>query len=146
MSAAKLTPQQRAAQSLFRVAPQVVRAVGCGSSNREFGLTFQQIRTLMYVADCPRCLGDIARERSVSAASASVLVDGLEQDGFVTRATDKVDGRRIIVRLTDKGTQAYEAIRAMGEGSLTEMVDCLTDDEAEALATILAKVRERTAG
>ena len=131
---------------MFRVAPQVVRAVGCGSANRDFGLTFQQIRTLIYVADCPRCLGDIARERSVSAASASVLVDGLEADGLVTRAADKVDGRRIIVRLTEQGKKAYEAIRATGEASLVEMVDSLTDAEADTLAALLTKVRENTAG
>lgn len=139
------TPKSQAAEALFRISPQIVRAVGCGSSNKELGLTFQQIRTLMYVADCPRCLGDIARERSVSAASASVLIDGLESDGFVKRSTDTVDGRRIIVRLTDKGTKAYESIRTVCEASLGDMIETLTNDELEALAAILTKVREHSA-
>ena len=134
-----------AAEALFRLSPQIVRAVGCGSSNKELGLTFQQIRTLMYVADCPRCLGDIARERSVSAASASVLIDGLEKEGFVSRTTDVVDGRRIIVRLTEKGTHAYESIRTVCEASLSDMVDGLNESELATLAELLTKVRERSA-
>lgn len=137
--------KSQAAEALFRLSPQIVRAVGCGSSNKELGLTFQQIRTLMYVADCPRCLGDIARERSVSAASASVLIDGLEKDGFVSRTTDVVDGRRIIVRLTEKGTRAYESIRTVCEASLSDMVDGLTEDELSTLAELLTKVRELSA-
>lgn len=137
--------QSAAAEALFRISPQIVRAVGCGSSNKELGLTFQQIRTLMYVADCPRCLGDIARERSVSAASASVLIDGLEADGYVKRSTDTVDGRRIIVRLTEKGTVAYESIRSVCEASLADLVESLTTEELTALAAILTKVRESSA-
>lgn len=137
--------KSQAAEALFRLSPQIVRAVGCGSSNKELGLTFQQIRTLMYVADCPRCLGDIARERSVSAASASVLIDGLEKDGFVSRTTDVVDGRRIIVRLTEKGTRAYESIRTVCEASLSDMVDGLSEDELTTLAELLTKVRELSA-
>ena len=137
--------KSQAAEALFRLSPQIVRAVGCGSSNKELGLTFQQIRTLMYVADCPRCLGDIARERSVSAASASVLIDSLEKDGFVSRTTDVVDGRRIIVRLTEKGTRAYESIRTVCEASLSDMVDGLSEDELTTLAELLTKVRELSA-
>lgn len=137
--------KSQAAEALFRLSPLIVRAVGCGSSNKELGLTFQQIRTLMYVADCPRCLGDIARERSVSAASASVLIDGLEKDGYVSRTTDVIDGRRIIVRLTERGTKAYEAIRTVCEAALGDMVEGLSEEELVMLAGILVKVRENSA-
>lgn len=139
------TPKGDAVDAMFKSAPLVVRAIGCGVSNRELGLTFQQIRTILFVAHCPRCLGDIARERSVSAASASVLVDGLEQDGFVQRTPDRVDGRRIIVTLTDKGRAAYESIRANSEVLLSELVDPLTDEEASQLARLLRKIQDSAA-
>ena len=139
------TPRGEAVDALFKCAPLVVRAVGCGVSNRELGMTFQQIRTILFVAHCPRCLGDIARERSVSAASASVLVDGLEQDGYVLRTPDRVDGRRIIVTLTDKGRSAYESIRASSVTHFAELVDPLTDEEASELARLLRKIQSAAA-
>lgn len=136
MSSAKTA----AVKALFDVAPSIVRSVGCGVANKEEGLTFQQIRTIMYVAEQPRFLGEIAKERSVSPASASALVDGLETDGYLLRTMDRVDRRRIVVTLTDKGRKAYENTRAMSEAMLSELVQHLGEDDAQQLAAILGKL------
>lgn len=132
--------KDEAVKSLFDVAPKIVHAVGCGVGNKDKGLTFQQIRTIMYVASEPRFLGEIAKDRTVSPASASALVDGLERGGYLTREMDRIDRRRIVVRLTSKGEKAYEAARKSSEEMLSQLVSKLSDKETEQLVALLAKM------
>lgn len=132
--------KQEAVRALFDVAPKIVHAVGCGVGHKDKGLTFQQIRTIMYLASGPRFLGEIAKDRSVSPASASALVDGLERDGYLTREMDKVDRRRIIVQLTSKGHNAYETARKSSEDQLSELVAKLNDEETLKLVELLSKM------
>jgi DNA-binding MarR family transcriptional regulator len=45
----------------------------------------------------------------VSARTITVLVDGLERDGFATRVPHPQDRRATLVELTDKGHAAHRA-------------------------------------
>ena len=126
-----------AIEALFHIAPRVVRCVGCGVAKKETGLTFNQIRAINFLAEEKRYLGDIARDRSVSPASASSLIDSLEEEGLVKRENDPMDGRRILVGLTKQGRACYDEMRLMSYEILTELVDNLTDDEADTLARLL---------
>ena len=130
----------QAVEALFNIAPRMLRCVGCGVAKKETGLTFNQIRAINFLAEEKKYLGDIARDRSVSPASASSLIDSLEQDGLVKRENDPMDGRRILVGLTEQGRSCYEEMRVMSYEVLTDLVDNLTDDEAAALAQLLNKM------
>lgn len=129
-----------AVEALFHIAPRMLRCVGCGVAKKETGLTFNQIRAINFLADEKRYLGDIARDRSVSPASASSLIDSLEEDGLVIRENDPMDGRRILVGLTKKGRDCYNEMRVMSYEILTELVANLTDQEAATLAALINKL------
>src|SRR5215813_11463872 len=48
----------------------------------------------------PTTLNELARHMGVTPATMSIAVDRLEQRGFVARARDTVDRRRVHLRLT----------------------------------------------
>src|SRR6185436_12268890 len=51
----------------------------------------------------PTTLNDLARHMGVTAATMSIGIDRLERKGFVVRARDTVDRRRVHLRLTTAG-------------------------------------------
>lgn len=132
--------KSEAIEALFHIAPKIVRCMGCGMAKKETGLTFNQIRAINFLAEEKKYLGDIARDRSVSPASASSLIDSLESEGFVQRENDPLDGRRILVGLTAKGRECYEGMRVMSYEILTDLVSHLSDDEARQLTALLNKM------
>jgi DNA-binding MarR family transcriptional regulator len=69
--------------------------------------------------------GRLARGTRVSKQAASQLVDTLVARGYVERAADPKDRRRVIVDLTDRGRLAAEAIRAAVEEVDAELLERL---------------------
>jgi DNA-binding MarR family transcriptional regulator len=133
--------KRNAVDALFEIAPKVVRCVGCGVAKKETGLTFNQIRCVNFLANKKHYLGDIARDRSVSPASASSLIDALESEGYVKREIDAIDHRKILVGLTKKGHECFERMRSMSNEILGDMVGKLSDEEASQLAILLNKMQ-----
>ena len=83
-------------------------------------------------------LGDIIASLGVSKQSAGQLVDTLVLRGYLDRAVDPADRRRLVVSLTERGTAAAAAVRAavdevdeaftarMGAGQLAQLRSALT--------------------
>src|SRR3954453_13071023 len=73
------------------------------------GLSLAQHQLLTPLASEPaqtiRALSDAA---GVAAPTATRMLDGLERDGYVTRATDPKDRRCVVVDLTGDGRRALE--------------------------------------
>ena len=72
-----------------------------------FGLTFAQARALRVLisAGDPMRIGDLAAKLEIVPRSATTMVDGLEEAGFVTREMDRDDRRSILVAPTPKGQE-----------------------------------------
>ncbi len=68
------------------------------------GLTYPQYLVLhvLWEAD-ERGVGEIARRLALEPSTITPLVKRLERSGFVERARDQHDERRVDVRLTEKG-------------------------------------------
>lgn len=128
---------QQAVDALFRVAPRIVRSVGCGIAKKESGLTFNQIRAINFLASEKRFLGEIAEDRAVSPASASALVDSLEEAGLVMREPDVIDQRRVKVGLTKEGRKIYDRMGVMSQGILSNLIKDLSEEDCKELARIL---------
>jgi len=81
-----------------------------------------------------------------SSARVAATLGSLEQKGYVTRETDPADRRRVLVRLTDEGRRAWEAMqgemRGRLEGTLRELGEADTG-ELLRLAARLAEIRNR---
>lgn len=60
--------------------------------------------------------GALARESGLSTGAVTALLDRLERAGYVRRARDTVDRRRVMVELTDEARRrAWEIWGPMGE-------------------------------
>jgi DNA-binding MarR family transcriptional regulator len=83
----------------------------------------------------------VARRAGMVAPLASRELRQLERHGFVVRATDRSDGRAVVVSITPKGRDAYRRLRA---ASVAAAGDALAGWKATELAD-LARMLTRMA-
>src|SRR4029450_5734687 len=68
------------------------------------GMTYPRMRLLHELAEeGPQIMATLRARLGVSARNITVLVDGLERDGFVERVPHPQDRRATLVELTDQG-------------------------------------------
>jgi DNA-binding MarR family transcriptional regulator len=90
----------------------IIRLVRQGVQQHSQGaLTHIQYRALSRLARQPSGLGELAQGMQVRLPTASCLVDGLEQAGWVDRSRDARDRRRVELLLTAKGLALREKVR-----------------------------------
>lgn len=82
-------------------------------------------------------VGQIADREHVRPPSASKIVGALEQAGLVERTVDPTDRRCQPITLTGAGRQTIDRARLAGRSFLTDRLDDLTSDEADALLAAL---------
>jgi len=86
----------------------------------------------------PITVNDLARHMGVTPATMSLAIDRLEHKGYVVRARDGVDRRRVHVRLTSAGVRIREATSVLDPARVEALLTRLTDDEREAAVHGLA--------
>ena len=85
---------------------------------------------------------ELSRRLHMTSASATVLVDRLEQAGHVVRELDPADGRRRVVRPTSQGENAVFAQIGPLVADLVAAESGLTGRERAAIAKYLHRVLE----
>jgi DNA-binding MarR family transcriptional regulator len=84
---------------------------------------------------------DLARSVVLSASGITRLLDGLERDGWVCKASCTSDGRITYAVLTDEGQAKYRAARATHLASVRQLfADRYSCDELEQLAELLGRL------
>ena len=86
----------------------------------------------------PLPMSRLADALDVSVASATGIVDRMEQRGLVERRHSASDRRVVQVHETDAGRDVFRAIDAQRRDHITAILDRLTDDE---LASLLIGLR-----
>lgn len=87
----------------------------------------------------PLSAGDIAQRTGLTPASVSGLIDRLERKGFVRRARDTADRRRVFVEI-DHGS--LTGFRPLFEGFVRDLNDLYatyTDDQLELILDFLRR-------
>ncbi len=84
--------------------------------------------------------GELARRLNVSTARVASALNVLEKKGYVTRCCSKTDGRKVVVRLTKEGEQAFLDRKALVLSRLQPMIDKLNDEECVTLLTLINKL------
>jgi DNA-binding MarR family transcriptional regulator len=84
-------------------------------------------------ADGPLPMRALAEAMDVSQASATGIVDRMEQRGLVERKRDDEDRRVVHVALTDEGSRLIAGMSAERQDHLALILDRLTDGELEGL-------------
>ncbi len=104
-----------------------------------FGLTFGQARALRIVAsrDGGLRIGELAAELEIVPRSATTMVDGLEEAGFVTRRPDPSDRRSVIVGCSEDGRALLTRLSRAQRTSAEQLFEGLSGEEARELLRLL---------
>jgi DNA-binding MarR family transcriptional regulator len=100
------------------------------------GITPSQLSALSIIGGIgPLTIGELAEREQVQPPTMSRIVAALEIDGWVERAADRTDRRVSYVRVSSKGRDELERVRAERNELLGARLANLDPEEA---ATILA--------
>jgi DNA-binding MarR family transcriptional regulator len=117
---------------------------------RSTGLTFGQRRVLGRLRHGPRPAGAIAAELGIAAPTLTRLLQKLDDNGFITRAIDTDDRRRILVALTANGKAVLADHNVFRDSPLLQAAGELTTtqrrDLVESLARLTRLARKGEAG
>jgi DNA-binding MarR family transcriptional regulator len=89
-----------------------------------------------------RPLSELAALADVSSATATQMLDGLEQAGLVHRVRSDRDRRVVLTSLTDRGRLLVEERRAEYEPRWRAAIDAFSDDELRTTAAVLERLRD----
>jgi DNA-binding MarR family transcriptional regulator len=132
---------------MYALANYVLRAANLGTFNAIAGLdlSFTQIKALCALeADGEeRSVKAMAQSLGISLPAMSRAVDGLFERGLVGREEDPADRRMKRVRLTDAGARVPRALNEARLSALKDLLDSLSDEEAEALGDALGLILAR---
>ena len=110
----------------------------------EHGLTLNDYEALKLLAEADgRRMRrvDLAAGLSLSASGVTRLLEGLEEDGLVVRATCPHDRRVAYAQLTDAGGVRLRAASCGHAASIRGLLDeSLTEPELDTLAALLGKI------
>lgn len=95
------------------------------------GLTYPQYLTMMALWETsPRTVGDLGEALGLDSGTLTPLLKRLEASGYVARARDPADERRVVVTLTPAGA-ALKAQAAHVPGALACQLGCDLDEIVE---------------
>jgi DNA-binding MarR family transcriptional regulator len=77
----------------------------------------------------PRTLGELAAAEQVRPATMTRIVQSLEQDGYVRRESDPLDGRVVRLQATAKGKRVMQLGRERRVRNLAALLGWLSSDE-----------------
>jgi DNA-binding MarR family transcriptional regulator len=101
-------------------------------------LTFTQLRALSVLARTqPQRMSDLAEGLDMTPASASALIDRMDQRGFVSRRSDPDDRRTVLVELSRRGQHILDVMERGSSDHFTRMIEKMSSSERDALATTL---------
>lgn len=111
--------------------------------SKEFGLSGFDWRLIAAVANYePISAKGLAKVLDLSQVQMTRALTNLIDDGIISRRMDKVDRRRVILRLTKKGMGIYEKIAPKAQSVEKKMLAALSSSERKQFMTALAGVEE----
>jgi DNA-binding MarR family transcriptional regulator len=132
---------------MYAFASHMMRAANVGTFNAiaELDLSFTQIKALCALDAEHRDLsvGELADGLGVSLGAMSRAVDGLHERGLVQRAEDREDRRVKRVALTAGGGAVPRALNEARLSALSELIESLEEEEAQALGDALRLILAR---
>jgi DNA-binding MarR family transcriptional regulator len=102
-----------------------------------------QFSVLCRLEEAPRTPGELAEIERVAKPSMTRTVGALVDRGLVLRQDDPLDGRSVILSLSEEGRRSVKAIRRKRDAWMASRVARLIPEEQDVLARateILAKV------
>lgn len=127
---------------ILKIVPVFVRKVHAGTIEH-MSLTPAQLFVLMLIVEKGQCrLSDVSHELSISAPTATGIVDRLERDGYVKRQHDDLDRRVVNVVLTPKGKKFISKSHEKKFDRFRKILNILSTKEQEQYLHILHRLVE----
>ncbi len=111
-------------------------------------VSLTEIGVLRSLRAGPRRITELAADERVTQPAITLLVNRLQERGWVQRVADPSDRRAVLVILTAAGEEALEQLRAEYRALLHEEMATLDDSDVRTLASaveILDRLIERLA-
>lgn len=97
-------------------------------------VTRTEAGVLYALRDRPCRITELAAQEGVTQPAISLLVNRLEERGWLRRGADPSDGRVVLVSLTPSGAAVLDRLRGEYRALLHEEMTTLDDGEVETLA------------
>jgi DNA-binding MarR family transcriptional regulator len=130
------------AQDLLAVLPKLNRII-TAEVRREMGeeASVAQLRLLTELDGGPQTLSAIARQQQVSPQALCLLANDLVERGWVERRPHPSDRRQLLLRVTDRGRDAFAQAQDRALKQITPLLSCLSESEAQAIMVALPALR-----
>lgn len=115
--------------------------------NGAYGVTSVQYAVLIAVRDRPELdQAALATQIALDKSTLGVVIDKLEQRGMLKRARDSVDKRRYTLRITPRGRNLLDSMRASVWQSESELLAPLTAAEQKKFKALVNKLLQGNRG
>ena len=118
------------------------KAVHKQSTEELLGMKMRELMLLSYLRERPALQQQLCESLWLDPNNCVLLLNELEERGFIERRRDPTDRRRHVVDLTDDGRAALERGEHAREGLEDQILGGLTDDERATLRALLRKALE----
>jgi DNA-binding MarR family transcriptional regulator len=110
------------------------------------GMTYPRMRLIHELSEeGSQIMGALRAKLGVSARNITVLVDGLERDGFAKRVPHPQDRRATLVELTHKGRAAHRAVYAAHADRAAALFATLDQGDQRALLRLMRQLLDALA-
>ena len=106
------------------------------------GLTINEIHTLVAVGMYEQnSMSTVAARLDVTLATLTKVVNKLVDKGFIERARDEADRRRVLLSLTKRGREVVRIHDLFHHRMIDEALTGLSEEEERVLSSALTKVK-----
>jgi DNA-binding MarR family transcriptional regulator len=116
------------------------RARGRAAGDMSGGLSLAQYHVLEPLGEGPRTNRELAELAGISAPTATRIVDGLLERGWVSRVADPTDRRAVVISLTATGRAALAKKQREYVARRRQIADALGPHEQEVAAGLLRRL------
>ena len=126
------------AEELMQLFPNLGRNIHAHlRDTNEEETTMMQVSVLYQIQERSITASELAKRRRVSLQSASVLVQGLVEKGWIIRTPDPKDRRQFLLQITPEGLAKAESTRNQIVTYMASFLVELSDEEASAAQIFL---------
>ena len=111
-------------------------AVCCGT------VSVAQCVLLQTILEAPLDVSTLAQQTRVTKGAMTRLVDGLEERGWVERAKDDSDGRRVLITLTKAGRYEAKRLATLTEQAVDQVFQKIPKGERAQVKKSVALLRQ----
>lgn len=123
-----------------------IKAINAPSRKKMYGLTVRQgsaisqLKLLQEITPEGISLKEFAKHLQMTIPASSLLVESIVCKGYMQRTPNPNDRRAVRIKLTDKGLELFDDVYAQFHDELNRRCEGLTQEELEALSSIVDKL------